>query len=319
MNGISLKADPSTHQPPADRTPPLGPLVFPRRRGRPRIHPVRDTAFGCPRDFLDNRFVYLVVTPRVHGLLAGINVAPDKRCNFDCVYCEVDRTTAPREMCVDIPAMAAELERTLHFVQTGQLRERPTFHNLPADLLKVSHVAIAGDGEPTLCPHLAEIVEAVAHVRAQGGVPFFKLIMVTNASLMDTACVRAALRFFTHEDDLWLKLDAGTQSWMDRVNRAPLPLQRVLDNILQVARQRPVVIQSLFPAINGEGPPAVELDEYARRLTELRDAGAQIQQVQICSATRPSPKSNCGHLGLRALSRIAHDIHKSTGLPVEVC
>ena len=56
-----------------------------------------------------------------------------------------------------------------------------------------------------------------------------------------------------------------------------------------------------------------------KRLCELRDAGAQIQLAQICSATRPSPRSPCGHLGLRALSRIAFHVHHATGLPVEVC
>jgi len=321
MSGNSLRAEPSIFQSPAGLTiAPVPPLLL-RRRGRPRLHPVHDTAFGCRRDFLDNRFVYLVVTPRVHGLLACVNIAPDKRCNFNCVYCEVDRTTAPREACVDLAVMSAELERTLQFVQTGQIRERPTFHALPEELLKVGHVAIAGDGEPTLCPQLAEIVETVAHVRAQGGVPFFKLVLVTNASLVDTDNVRGALRFFTHEDELWLKLDAGTQSWMEQVNRtaAPVSLERVLENILLLARQRPVVIQSMFPAINGEEPPSAEIDEYARRLCELRDVRAQIQLVQICSATRPSSKSICGHLGLRALSRIAFQVHHATGLPVEVC
>lgn len=321
MSGNSLRVEPSIVPSPAGLTAAPVPPLLPRRRGRPRLHPAPDTAFGCPRDFLDNRFVYLVVTPRVHGLLACVNVAPDKRCNFNCVYCEVDRTTAPREACVDAPIMASELERTLQFVQTGQIRERPTFHALPDELLKVGYVAIAGDGEPTLCPQLAEIVETVSHVRAQGSVPFFKLVLVTNASLMEVGHVRAALRFFTHEDDLWLKLDSGTQSGMDRVNRpaASVSLERILENILLIARQHPVVIQSMFPAINGEDPTATEIDEYARRLCELHDAGAQIQLVQICSATRPSPRSLCGHLGLRALSRIAFNVRHATGLPVEIC
>src|ERR1041385_9455166 len=46
------------------------------------------TAFGCPRDFLDNRFVYTVISARARGLSVGVNMNPDKHCNFDCVYCE---------------------------------------------------------------------------------------------------------------------------------------------------------------------------------------------------------------------------------------
>ena len=53
-------------------------------------HPPR-TASGCPREFHGNRCIYTVVSPRARGLTVGINVNPDKRCNFDCIYCEVQR------------------------------------------------------------------------------------------------------------------------------------------------------------------------------------------------------------------------------------
>jgi len=29
---------------------------------------IPETAFGCPRDFLNNRFVYAVISARAHGL-----------------------------------------------------------------------------------------------------------------------------------------------------------------------------------------------------------------------------------------------------------
>ena len=45
------------------------------------------------RDFSDNRYVYPVVSRRSRGVSIGVNLNPDKVCNFDCVYCQVDRTT----------------------------------------------------------------------------------------------------------------------------------------------------------------------------------------------------------------------------------
>ncbi len=48
------------------------------------------TAYGCPRDFLDNRLVYVVISPRTRGLSIGASLNPDRQCNFDCVYCEVN-------------------------------------------------------------------------------------------------------------------------------------------------------------------------------------------------------------------------------------
>ena len=45
-----------------------------------------------PRSFEDNRFVYAVVSRRAGGVSIGVNLNPEKYCNFDCVYCQVDRT-----------------------------------------------------------------------------------------------------------------------------------------------------------------------------------------------------------------------------------
>ena len=71
------------------------------------------TAYGYPRNFLGHRFVYLVVSPRARGLSIGINFNPDKRCNFDCVYCEVDRSVPGRDRELDVDVMADELTATI--------------------------------------------------------------------------------------------------------------------------------------------------------------------------------------------------------------
>jgi hypothetical protein len=67
-----------------------------------------------------------------------------------------------------------------------------------------------------------------------------------------------------------------------------------------------------------EAPPASEIEAYIQRLHELKGAGAQIPLVQIYSATRPTPHSECGHLPLRTLSHIAQRVREVTGLKAEV-
>ena len=91
---------------------------------------IPETAFGSPRDFLDNRFVYAVISARARGLSLGVNMNSDKSCSFDCLYCEVDRRTPPREAKLDVDAMAAELHKTLAFVMAGKLHERPSYSAL---------------------------------------------------------------------------------------------------------------------------------------------------------------------------------------------
>ncbi len=276
-----------------------------------------ETAFGSPRDFLDNRFVYAVVSARARGLSVGVNINPDKNCNFRCVYCEVHRNGLTNAE-LDVDVMAGELKKTLALVHAGRLRERPWYHSLPDELLQLRHVALSGDGEPTLSPKFAEALQALVHVRALGGFPFFKLVLITNATGLDLPEVQHGLKYFTKSDEIWAKLDGGTQAYVNRVNQSEVPLEKILANILMLGRQRPVVIQSLFPAINEEEPPLEEIEQYSRRLLELKSSGADISLVQIYSATRPSANSACGHLPLKVLSRIAHTVRQTTGLKAEV-
>jgi wyosine [tRNA(Phe)-imidazoG37] synthetase (radical SAM superfamily) len=278
--------------------------------------PARETAFDRPRDFLGNRFVYAVISARAGGLSLGVNVNPDKQCNFNCSYCEVDRRTPSREPRLDVDVMAQELHRTIACLRGGRLVERELYQGLPAELMKLCQVALSGDGEPTLAANFVETVQAVVRVRALG--EFFKIVLITNGTGLDLAPVLRGLEYLTKSDEIWIKLDGGTQSFIDKVNRPDVPLEKILANILLVGRQRPVVIQSLFAAIHGEEPPLEEIREYALRLKELKAGGAQIPLVQIYSAARPGINAEWGHLPLRVLSQIAQTVRQITGLHTEV-
>lgn len=282
------------------------------------IHRVQESALGAPQDFLKNRFIYVVISARARGLSVGVNMSPSKRCDFDCPYCEVNRQTPPREQHLQVEVMARELENTLADINSGRLREHPRLGALPGELTQLRHVALSGYGEPTLCPNFIEAVQAVTHLRALGRVPFFKMVLITNGAGLDFPNVQTGLKYFTHNDEIWIKLDAGTQAYMNRINRPKVTLEKILSNILLVGRQRPIIIQSLFAALQGVEPPPEEIEQYAHRLRELKNGGAQISLVQIYSPTRPVHNTDCQHLPLKTLSRIAQTVRNATGLTVEV-
>ena len=275
--------------------------------------------FAIPRNFLNNRFVYVTVSPRAKGLSAGVNMNPDKQCNFDCGYCEVNRLAPSLEEKLDLEVMMTELDATLDLIRSGGLQQLPEFRSLPSNLLQLRHVCLSGDGEPTLCPNFLEAVHTVLHLRALGRTPFFKVVLVTNASHLDRDDVQEGLGMFTRADEVWAKLDVGTPDQLQKINRTDVPLEKILSNILLTARKRPVVIQSLFASIDGEEPTVFEIDEYVARLDELSRQGAKIQVVQIYSATRPLGQlQQCEHLSLRRLSQIAQAVRIKTGLNVEI-
>ncbi len=275
-----------------------------------------EAAYGYPRDFLENQFVYLVISPRAGGLSIGINLNPGMPCNLNCAYCEVNRPSPVPTARLEIKEMVAELEHTLELTGGDWLHQWPRYASLPRELLEVRHVTVSGDGEPTLSPQFAEAMQAVIRLRAQR--KFFKIVLVTNSTALDQPKVLKGLAWLSSKDEVWAKLDGGTQTYLNRVNGPAVSLNKILHNILLVGRRRPVVIQSLFPAIHGEEPSEQEIIEYAGRLNELKRGGAEIPLVQIYSATRPMAKLGCTHLSLKTLSRIAQIVRDETGLRTEI-
>lgn len=297
-------------QPVLDHTPdPPGFLLRHRAGGRPLCD---------GREFLDNHFVYLLFSPRAGGLTVGVNLNPDRVCNFDCVYCDVHRYGPSSNGRFDLERMSSELQALLDRIWSGRLREIESFRRLPEELLSLKHVALSGEGEPTLCPQFAEAVQSIVHIRATGQFPFFKIVLLSNGSVLEQPQVQAGLRHFIGKDEVWVKLDAGTAEHFEAVNRSAVPFEQILENVKNLGRTRPVVIQSLFPLINGVEPSDRQVRAYIDRLQELKADGTEISLVQIYSATRPTARSGCRHLPLKTLSRIAHEVRDQTGLSVEV-
>jgi len=121
----------------------------------------------------------------------------------------------------------------------------------------------------------------------------------------------------TKSDEIWFTLDASSRMVTGKSEHIDASLERIFSNILLIGRKRPVVIQSSFPLVKGQEQPLSEIQKYVLRLNELKEAGAQISQVQIYSGNA-AVHARSGHLSLRVLSQIAQSIRQTTGLRVEV-
>jgi wyosine [tRNA(Phe)-imidazoG37] synthetase (radical SAM superfamily) len=265
------------------------------------------------RDLDRNAYVYAVVSRRARGLSIGVNMNPDKRCNFDCPYCQVDRTTPGGPSKVDVAVLQAELDDLLARA-ASDLWSRPPFGTVAPELRRVADIAFAGDGEPTTPPEFPAAAAAAraSRDRLAPGVP---LRLLTNATLLDKPRVRAALAAF---DELWCKLDAGTEPYFQLVDGTKLPLQRVLDNLLLVARDRPIVVQSLFLAMGGEGPSDEEIAAWAGRLRDVVASGGRIDHVQVYTVARAPADPRVSALPGERLEAIAAAARATAGLDARV-
>jgi len=273
-----------------------------------------------PRRYADFTYVYPVISRRSGGLSIGINLNPDKRCNFDCVYCEVDRSVPGRATTVDLRQVREELTSMIRFASSGQLARDPGFRNLPAGVAeRIQNLAFSGDGEPTMVHNFEECVRLVAEVREQQNLHSTRIVLITDAAGLDKLDVRRGLAIMDrHQGEAWGKLDAGTESYYRRVNRSHVRLERILRNLTLTAQERPIIIQSLFLRMWDERMPAAELEAYCDRLLEIARARGTIREVHAYTIARPTPEPWATRLARSELQEVATSIASRTGLRVRV-
>ena len=239
-----------------------------------------------PRRFEQFKYTYPVLSRRSHGISIGLNVNPDKVCNFDCIYCQVDRTTESAVKKFDLKVAEAELREMLDIVRSGEIAQHEPFKSVPREMLRLNDVALSGDAEPTTLRNFAETMAMVARVKP----PDAKIVLITDAGGLDRTDVKRGLEIMdANNGEIWAKLDAGTEQYFKLINRTKIPFARILYNITQAAKVRPIVIQSLFLKIRGQGPSPEEIGAYCQRLREIGNinpARHGIKLVQVYTIAR---------------------------------
>ena len=272
-----------------------------------------------PRAWRENLYVYPVISRRSGGLSLGINLNPDTACNFDCVYCQVDRSGSPRVRRVELPRLREELERMIDDALSGRLFEDAAFADVPAPLRRISDIAFSGDGEPTTCPLFPECVDLVVAITRDPRLQDTKIVLITDACYLTKPEVAGALDVMDrNRGEIWAKLDAGTEAYFRDVNRPNFSLAHVIENIIAAARVRPIVIQSIFMRLESEAPTEAELIAYADRLGEIARAGGRIDHVQVYTIARPPAEHFATPLTDEEVDHIADVVRTRTGLRVEV-
>ncbi len=269
------------------------------------------------RSFAANRFVYPVLSRRAGGLSLGVNLNPDKVCNFDCIYCQVDRTQLSETRFVEMDQLLTELDATLSEITSGVVYNTDKFRNVPAPLRRLNDIAFSGDGEPTTYRNFDEIIANCAAVKRRHGLDDVKMVLITNASMFHRPHVAAGLAILdANQGEIWAKLDAGTEAYYQLIDRTQIPFGQILDNITAAARVRPLVIQALFMRVQDEPPSADEQAAFCDRLNEITAAGGAIELVQVYTVARRPAESFVTPLSDAEVDALTALVLGRTGLQV---
>jgi wyosine [tRNA(Phe)-imidazoG37] synthetase (radical SAM superfamily) len=163
-------------------------------------------------------FVFGPVPSRRLGLSLGIDTVPLKTCNWNCIYCQLGRSTPvvhERREYLPTDAILAEVIQSLH-------SQRQT---------NIDWITFVGSGEGTLHSRIGELIRAVKKLSDR------PLAVITNGSTLPLSEVREDMAV---ADAVMPTLDAGTAELYRRINRPhpSLTFERHVAGIMAFARMR---------------------------------------------------------------------------------
>ena len=254
--------------------------------------------------FLFHEVVFGPVRSRRLGLSLGINLLPlhSKHCTFNCIYCECGWTPPDKDPGKGYPSR----EEVSTFLEQ-RLKELVREEYIPDSL------TFAGNGEPTLHPEFAAIVEDTLHLRDRY-VPSARTTVLSNASMLHRPDVFHALQKL---DNNIQKLDAGAGRLFNLINNPvePVVFQNLMDRLQKFNGN--VIIQSMFLRGNFNGEEVdntlpEEVDRWLEHLVEIRP-----KLVMIYSIDRATPLRGLEKISRAELELIAVKV-RDAGLEVQV-
>lgn len=222
---------------------------------------------------LREEVVFGPIKSRRLGWSLGINLLPTKGkiCNFDCIYCECGWNADGRDD-TKLPS-AAEVRSALEAKLADILLEGT----------RVDSITFSGDGEPTLNPDFARIIDDTIALR-DIYCPQAKVSVLTNATKLLSDSVFGALR---KVDAPILKLDAPTDDLARKINGA-LPSFRVDDVVKGMKRfEGDFILQTMF--LKSDDFDSLEPQMLAKWMDIVRELRPRL--IMAYTIARPTPQS----------------------------
>jgi wyosine [tRNA(Phe)-imidazoG37] synthetase (radical SAM superfamily) len=210
------------------------------------------------------RHVYGPVPSRRLGRSLGVDLVPFKTCTYDCVYCQLGRTTTKTTERKEYVPVGEVLSELREWLRTGETCD---------------YISLAGSGEPTLHSGIGTLIRSIK------GMTKIPVAVLTNGSLLFVSEVQDALL----EADLVIpSLDAGDAHLFQWVNRPveAISFDRMVEGLASFTRRfegevwlevlllegvtaYPAQVEKIAALVRRIGPARVQLNTASRPPAEL--------------------------------------------------
>ncbi|MDD5254986.1 MAG: radical SAM protein [Candidatus Omnitrophica bacterium] len=165
------------------------------------------------------KYIYGPVQSRRLGLSLGVTLIPHKTCTFNCVYCQLGRTsayTSERKDYLPINEILSEVKSWLEGNKT--------------QAAGLSYITLSGAGEPTLNRGIEELILGIKSLTTT------EVALITNASLLRDPLNR---RSVLNADLIVPSLDAATPTVFERIDRpaAGIRIEDIIEGLVSLHRE----------------------------------------------------------------------------------
>ncbi len=204
--------------------------------------------------------VFGPVPSRRLGRSLGVDLVPYKICSYDCLYCQLGRTTELTIERQEYVPVAEVFKEILAKFDSGE---------------QADFITLSGSGEPTLNSRFGEMIQRIKKVTDT------PVAVLTNASLLWDPQVREDL---SAADLVVPSLDAGDADMFQRVNRpqADLDFDKMLEGLTQFAKEFPGRLWLEVFFLKG----LTAMPEEAAKMADLV-RGIRANRVQLNTVARP--------------------------------
>ncbi len=221
-------------------------------------------------------YVFGPVPSRRLGRSLGVDLVPLKTCSYDCIYCQLGRTTCKtveRKEWVELDTVVRQLERKL---DTGP-----------------DYITLSGSGEPTL---FSRLDDAIARIKAITDIP---VAVLTNGSLLWQDEVRQEL---AAADLVVPSLDAGDATMFRLINRPHemISFEEMLDGLIACRGQFRGEYWLEVVVVGGYNVLEPELENLRACIERIRP-----DRVQLNTVTRPPAEQYASRVPPERLQAIA--------------
>ncbi len=221
--------------------------------------------------------VFGPVPSRRLGFSLGVDVIPPKYCSYDCIYCQIGKTTH------------IEAARR-HFYDPHSIIEQVMEKVSSSDTVDV--ITFSGSGEPTLNSDLGLMIR---EIKKRTSVP---VAVITNGSLLCLSEVRDDLG---GADIILPSLDAVSQDVFEHINRPhpSLDINAVIEGlrVLRTQFYRQIWLEIMLIKNLNDGP------QELKKMVEIV-SGLNMDRIQLNTVTRPPSEPSAARLTENELKEI---------------